>query len=182
MTILITMVAVGLFLLGGALIPLLINAQQKALEQVSPIFSPLTSDYPAPNLTLVDLQGNPTSLEQYRGLVVLVNNWATWCPPCRTEMPELQAYFSAHASQGFVVVAIESGDTSNQVSPFVGTLSLTFPVWLDLQGIALEKFQNWNLPSSYVIGRDGMIRLSWTGAINQSTLEHYVTPLLEEGK
>jgi hypothetical protein len=59
---------------------------------------------------------------------------------------------------------------------------MPFPVWLDPQGMALEIFQNWDLPSSYVIDRYGFIRLSWTGGINQPTLEQYVTPLLEEKK
>jgi peroxiredoxin len=59
---------------------------------------------------------------------------------------------------------------------------MSFPVWLDPLGTALEKLSNWNLPSSYVIDRDGIVRLSWTGAINQQTLEQYVTPILEENK
>ncbi|HEX7541357.1 MAG TPA: TlpA disulfide reductase family protein, partial [Anaerolineales bacterium] len=168
--------------LGVGLIPLLANAQQKALDSAAPIFPPATTNYPAPQLALTNLQGNPVSIEDYRGKVILVNNWATWCPPCKTEMPELQAYFTAHASEGFVVVAIESGEPADQVASFVKEYGMSFPVWLDPQGKALENFQNWNLPSSYVIDRDEIVRLSWTGAINQPTLEQYVTPLLEENK
>jgi len=114
--------------------------------------------------------------------VILVNNWAIWCPPCKTEMPELQAYYIAHAAEGFMVIAIESGKPADQVASFVKNYGMTFPVWLDPQITALEIFQNWNLPSSYAIDRDGIVRLSWTGGINQPTLEQYVTPLLEENK
>jgi len=182
LTAIITLIAGGIFLLGAGLIPLLANARQKALESVAPILPPVTSIYPAPQLELTDLQGNPVSIEDYRGQVILVNNWATWCPPCRLEMPELQAYYSAHSTEGFVVVAIESGEPADQVASFVQEFRVTFPVWLDPQILALEAFQNWDLPSSYVIDWDGMVRLSWTGGINQPTLEQYVTPLLEENK
>ncbi|MCX6038087.1 MAG: TlpA disulfide reductase family protein [Chloroflexi bacterium] len=182
MTAFITFIAAGIFLLGAGLIPLLANAQQKALDSAAPIFPPTTTDYPALQLELTDLQGKPVSIEDYRGQVILVNNWATWCPPCKTEMSELQAYYTAHAAEGFVVVAIESGEPADQVASFVQEYGMSFPVWLDPQGTALEIFQNWNLPSSYVIDRDGIIRLAWTGAINQATLEQYVTPLLEEIK
>jgi peroxiredoxin len=178
----ITLIAGGIFLLGAGLIPLLVNAQQKALTSASPAIAPITSSYPAPQLELTDLQGKPVSLEDYRGKVILVNNWATWCPPCKIEMPELQAYYAAHAADGFVIVSIESGEPADEVASFVQEYGMTFPVWLDPKIVALDAFQNWNLPSSYVIDGDGMVRMSWTGGINQPTLEYYVTPLLEENK
>jgi peroxiredoxin len=182
MTAVITLIAGGIFLIGAALIPLLAQAQQKALTSVLPILPPVTVNSPAPQLALTDVQGRPVSLEDYRGQVILVNNWATWCPPCKLEMPELQAYYAAHAAQGFVVLAIESGEPADQVAAFVKDYELTFPVWLDAKGAALEIFQNWDLPSSYIIDRQGTMRYSWTGGINQPTLEQYVTPLLEAGK
>lgn len=180
--VIITLLASGIFLLGAGLIPLVVNAQQKALEAIAPILPPNLTNYPAPQLELTDLKSNPVSLEDYRGQVILVNNWATWCPPCIIEMPELQAYYAAHASQGFVVVAIESGDPADQVASFVQEYGITFPVWLDRQSKAQGIFNNWDLPSSYVIDREGVVRLSWTGGVNQPTLEQYVTPLLEENK
>jgi cytochrome c biogenesis protein CcmG/thiol:disulfide interchange protein DsbE len=182
LTAVITLVAGGIFLLGAGLIPLLANAQQKALDGAAFSIPPVTTNFPAPQLDLTSLDGNPVSLADYGGQVILVNNWATWCPPCKTEMPELQAYYTAHAAEGFVVVAIESGEPAEQVASFVKEYGLSFPVWLDPQGLALDTFENWNLPSSYVIDRAGIVRLSWTGAINQATLEEYVTPLLEENK
>lgn len=182
LTAFIIFIAGGIFMLGAALIPLLANAQQKALANAVSGIPPVIANYPAPQISLTDLQGGPTSLDDYRGQVILVNNWATWCPPCKTEMPELQAYYVAHAAEGFVVVAIESGEPADEVSSYVNKYELTFPVWLDSQDVALEAFQNWNLPSSYVIDRGGVVRLSWTGAVDRQTLEQYVTPLLEENK
>jgi peroxiredoxin len=176
----ITLFAGGIFLLGAGLIPLLANAQHKALDSAAPIFPPATTNYSAPQVELTDLQGNPVSIKDYRGRVILVNNWATWCPPCKTEMPELEAYFTAHALEGFIVLAIESGEPVDQVASFVQEYGMTFPVWLDPQEITLGIFQNWNLPSSYVIDRNGIVCFAWTGAINKATLEQYVTPLMEE--
>ena len=112
--------------------------------------------------------------------MVLVNNWATWCPPCKAEMPDLQAYYQAHSSQGFVVVAIEAGESAASVADFLKPFGITFPVWLDPTGSALQAFQNQDLPSSYVIGRDGSLVMDWTGPVNRPTLEKYLTPLLEK--
>ena len=173
-----TLIAAGVFLLGGALIPLLVQAQAEALTTAGTGRPPAVANYPAPELALTDLQGRPASLADYRGQVVLVNNWATWCPPCKLEMPELQAYYQAHAADGFVVIAIESGEPADVVENFVQVFGLTFPVWLDPQGLALEAFANFNLPSSYVVDRDGNVRMFWTGMIDQQALEHHVTPLL----
>jgi peroxiredoxin len=181
-TVFITLLACGIFLIGAGLIPLLINAQQKALESAAPILPPTTADYHGPQLKLNDLGGKPVSMEAYSRQVILVNNWATWCPPCVTEMPELQAYFTEHVAEGFEVIAINAGDPADQVASFVKNHGLTFPVWLDPLHKSMGFFKNLNLPSSYVIDRDGIIRYSWMGEVNQATLEQYVTPLLEETK
>jgi len=71
---------------------------------------------------------------------VLVNNWATWCPPCRAEMPTLQAYYNEHQHQNFTLVAIESGDHPSQVAEFTQQFNLTFPIWVDQEMKAIQKF------------------------------------------
>ncbi len=170
----------GLFLVGGAIIYYLADAQLKTLDTSQIVLEPASVSYAAPKLSLTALDGSTVSLDKYRGKVVLVNNWATWCPPCQTEMPELEAYYSEHVNQGFVVVAIESGEPAATVADFVQTYELSFPVLLDPHGAALAAFKNWDLPSSYLIDGDGVVRMSWTGPVNQATLERYVTPLLEK--
>ena len=171
---------IGLFLVGAVIIFYLSDAQQKALDNSGFSIPPTTASYAAPKLSLSGLDGDPVSLADYRGKVVLVNNWATWCPPCKAEMPELQAYYAAHARNDFIVVAIESGEPASTVADFVQSFKLAFPVWLDSKGAAVDAFKNWDLPSSYVIDHDGIVRMSWTGPVNQVTLEKYVTPLLEK--
>lgn len=137
--------------------------------------------FPAPDLTLMDTQGNSRSLADYGGQVVLVNLWATWCPPCKEEMPTLQAFYDKHRAAGFEIIAINDGDPKADVLQFVEEYDLTFPVWLDPTYIATEKaFNTLNLPTSYVIDRKGTIRLTWVGGISSQMLDRHVTPLIME--
>lgn len=141
---------------------------------------PAAVNYPAPDLRLTDLDGAPRYLSDYRGLVLLVNLWATWCPPCKAEMPTLQQFHELHVGEGFVVVGVEAGDPVDEVKWFARQHGLTFPIWTDPAFESGRLFRTDVLPSSYVIDRQGMVRLAWTGAINLSTLEKYVTPLIRE--
>jgi peroxiredoxin len=142
--------------------------------------TPSQVNFPAPELALNDLDGNLVSLTDQIGSIVLVNNWATWCPPCKEEMPTLQTYYTSHAAEGFILLAIEAGDPLPEVVEFVESYQLTFPILLDANNMALRAFRNDSLPSSYVIDRQGVVRLAWTGPISLEMLEKYVTPLLEE--
>jgi cytochrome c biogenesis protein CcmG, thiol:disulfide interchange protein DsbE len=142
---------------------------------------PVRVSFPAPELTLVDTQGVSRSLSDYRGQVVLVNLWATWCAPCKEEMPALQSFYKKHRDEGFVVIAINDGDPSADVLQFVREYQLTFPVWLDPMYIATEQaFKTLGLPSSFVIDRSGMIRLQWVGGISSKMLNQHVSPLITE--
>jgi cytochrome c biogenesis protein CcmG, thiol:disulfide interchange protein DsbE len=142
---------------------------------------PVQVSFPAPELTLTNTQGVSHSLADYRGQVVLVNLWATWCAPCKEEMPTLQAFYDKHRTNGFVIVAVNDGDPTADVLQFVKDYELTFPVWLDPTYIATEQiFKTLNLPSSFVIDRGGTTRLMWVGGISRGMLEKHVTPLIME--
>jgi peroxiredoxin len=142
---------------------------------------PARVEYEAPTLTLNDTQGIASSLSNYHGQVILVNLWATWCPPCKAEMPLLQEYYIHHKNEGFTVIAIEDGDPTSDVISFMDDYGLTFPIWLDPTYQATDyAFKTRNLPSSYVIDRQGKVRLVWFGAINSANLEKYVTSLIKE--
>ena len=119
-------------------------------------------------------------MTDYRDKVVLVNNWATWCPPCKAEIPTLEAYYKAHSRDGFVIIGIEAGEPQGEVLGFVKGADMTYPVWIDLESASLNAFGIWTCPSSYVIDRKGTVRLAWVGEINREMLEKYVTPLLME--
>ena len=172
----------GVLLLGG--VSLIVVARQRADNALQPTdFSaiPAPVHYQAPEIALTDLNGIQRSLSGYRGQVVIVNLWATWCPPCTAEMPMLQEFYERHARDGFIVIAIEDGDPMGQVVAFVKDHRLTFPIWLDPAYTAADRiFKTSNLPSSYLLDRAGTIRLRWIGAISESNLENYVTPLIKE--
>jgi len=141
---------------------------------------PMMVNYAAPDLSLKNINGEAESLADYRDNVVLVNNWATWCPPCKAEMPTLVAYHNEHTTDGFSVIAVEAGEPLDVVTPFVNNFEMNFPVWLDPDGKALNAFRNGTLPNSYVIDRTGTVRYAWTGEISMAMLEKYVTPLIVE--
>ena len=142
---------------------------------------PVKVKFPAPELTLTDTQGVIHSLADYQGHVVLVNLWATWCIPCKEEMPTLQAFYNKHKEEGFVIIAINDGDSTAEVLQFVKDYQLTFPVWLDPTYTATEQaFKTLNLPSSFVIDRTGTVQLMWVGGINPEMLDKHVTPFIFE--
>jgi len=175
------LVGIGLLILGGLaffLLPKGSTTESSGSGSVSTI--PAAVNYPSPELALSDISGSQNSLKDYQSQVVLVNNWATWCPPCRAEMPTLKQYFEDHQEEGFTVIAIEAGETVSEVAKFAEEYKLTFPVWADPDQKSIAAFRNMGLPNSYVIDRGGQIRLTWTGAISREMLEKYVTPLLEE--
>lgn len=175
-----TLIFVGaaLIVIGVIAMVALSRPAQTESEQVSAV--PAQVEFAAPSLTLSDLQGTPRALSDYRGQVVLVNLWATWCPPCKAEMPTLDAYYQAHRKEGFTLIAINAGDSAELVQEFVKQYQLSLPVWLDPQNEASRVFRVMSYPSSFVIDRQGVVRLAWVGAITRNMLEKYVTPLIGE--
>ena len=170
----------GLLIMGIAALILLPNPGVPASPTKVELNAPARVSYPAPDIQLNDIKGNPVSLADYRGQVVLVNNWATWCPPCREEMPILNGYFRDHQHQDFILVAIDAGDPADMVSDFVARYGMDFPVWIDPNSSALNSFRNNYLPSSYLIDRQGQVILVWSGAVTRASLEQNITPLLKE--
>jgi peroxiredoxin len=171
------LIGVGLVAVGIVLF-MLLNNPAASPGDLSAV--PVQVDFAAPKLTLEDLSGKTVSLDDYLGSVVLVNLWATWCPPCREEMPALQAFYENYKADGFALVAINQEETREIVEPFVKEFGLTFPIWLDLNYQAEQEFKTESLPSSFVIDRTGRVRLMWFGSISKKNLEKYVTDVIKE--
>ena len=166
----------GLIILGLLLIKVLLPGTPTDGFSVVPS----AVNFPAPELILNDLTGNKVNLSDYRQQIVMINNWATWCPPCKAEMPTLNKYYEAHSGQGFMLFGINAGDPSKDVTSFVNEFGLSFPILLDPNTKSLDSFRNDSLPSSYVIDHNGNVILAWTGPISRDMLEKYITPLLEQ--
>jgi cytochrome c biogenesis protein CcmG/thiol:disulfide interchange protein DsbE len=132
---------------------------------------------PAPDFALEQLDGGPLSLSEHRGQIVLVNFWATWCAPCRLEMPALQDRFERYRNQGFVVLAVNDEEPAGDVREYVEELGLTFPVLLDPSGQVQQLYAVHGYPSSYLIDRAGTIHLVQIGILSEDQLDRSLREL-----
>lgn len=120
----------------------------------------------APPLALQDLEGSAHRLEDYRGKVVLVNFWATWCDPCRAEMPALNQLRASLAGRPFAVLAVNLAESEPRIRRFMEQVPLEFPVLLDRDSGAARAWKARVLPVSYVLDGAGRIRYSALGEID----------------
>jgi len=137
----------------------------------------------APGFQLETLDRKPIDLEELRGQVVVINLWASWCPPCRAEMPALQHVYEDLMDQGLVVLGVNmtAQDTESRAAEFVQEFGLTFPILLDRSGLVGKLYQSRALPTTFFVGRDAVIReVVVGGPLNEVTLRANVQPLLEE--
>ena len=126
------------------------------------------------NFYLSDLDGNIIDLESFRGQPVIINFWATWCPPCRVEMPALQAAYEAHEADGLVILAVNSGESYQQVDKFFAEFGLTFTPLLDSEGTITRLYNIFNFPSTYFVDEAGVITAVHRGALNLQQIETYL--------
>ena len=149
-------------------------------EKPQDCVEPMKVDYPAPAIQLTDIAGSTVSLANHKGDVILLNTWATWCPPCRREMPDLEAFFRKHADEGFILLGVNVGEEKETVVQFVDMFHLTFPIWLDPDETTLRSLNSFSLPYSIVIDREGFVRFAWSGATCLSALESTISPMLRQ--
>jgi peroxiredoxin len=129
------------------------------------------------NFTLVDLDGKPWKLKSLQGKVVLVNFWATWCPPCRKEMPDLEALYKRFQDAGLIVLAISDEDVGT-VRPFVAKAGVTYPVLLDPGRKVNKLFHVEGIPKSFVYDRNGKLVAQ---AIDMRTQRQFLEMLGQAG-
>jgi cytochrome c biogenesis protein CcmG, thiol:disulfide interchange protein DsbE len=145
-----------ILLLGFAWI--FISADRSGASTAGKIPAP-QQGFLAPNFELKTPTGESLKLSDLRGQAVLVNLWATWCPPCRAEMQAIERVYNEYRDQGFTVLAVNMTyqDSQLEIMPFVNEQGLTFPILLDETGDMANAYQLKSLPSSYFINRDGII-------------------------
>jgi peroxiredoxin len=130
------------------------------------------------DFTLEAPDGSESSLSDYGGSVVLVNFWATWCPPCRDEIPHFEEAYEAHKDEGFVVLGVNYQDSAAEVEPFVERLGVTYPMLLDESGMVAKEYRAVGLPTSVFVDRDGVIQVRHSGYLSEDQLEQYLSRLL----
>jgi len=126
----------------------------------------------APGFELKTPQGESISLAGLKGQAVLVNVWATWCPPCRAEMPAMQTLYEEYKDQGLVVLGVNATNQDDpfKIAPFVEEYGLTFPILLDETGAVMQAYEVRSLPSSFFIDRSGRIKEVVIGGPMSATL------------
>jgi peroxiredoxin len=139
----------------------------------------------APEFDLVTMQGDSAALTDYRGQVVVINLWATWCPPCRAEMPALQSAYETYRDQGLVLLAVNTTDQDSRsaVESFIDQFGLTFPILLDWEGIVSRLYQLQALPSTFFVDREGVIQnVVIGGPLSEVTLVTTIESLIAEAE
>ncbi len=120
----------------------------------------LTVGKPAPDFALTDLNDKPQRLSDFRGKVVFLNFWATWCKPCREEMPSMEVLHKNFEKDGLVVLAvsIDRVTTTKDIPPFIKGMNLTFPVLIDSWGKTDKPYKRMGVPETFIIDQQGVIR------------------------
>lgn len=124
--------------------------------------------FAAPDFELLDLSGKPVRLSDLRGSPVIINFWATWCNPCRIEMPLIEA--TAKENPGIVVLGINADESKRVVQPYVEKIGLTFPILLDPGSKVEDMYQIQGLPTSFFLDKDGVIRAVQIGILSDGKL------------
>ncbi|MCL4426062.1 MAG: TlpA family protein disulfide reductase [Firmicutes bacterium] len=128
--------------------------------------------YLAPDFTLRDLEGKEVKLSESRGQVVLVNFWASWCPPCRAEIPEIEAYYQKNG-QKVVILGVDLQEDPARVKSFARTMNMHYPILLD-SGQVAKQYRVRVIPTTFVVSPRGVISDVFTGPMSYSQIEKMV--------
>ena len=139
---------------------------------------------PAPDFTLEDIDAKKFSLKDYRGKVVLLNFWATWCPPCRRELPSMQRVYEHFKDRNFAVLALDQMEDVDQIFTYTGGLEVspTFPVLFDKDSSVSRAYKVHGLPTTYLIDKKGYIRFRAIGGreFDHPDVEKLILQLMRE--
>jgi peroxiredoxin len=131
----------------------------------------------APNFTLQFADGRKTQLSDWQGQPVVLNFWATWCAPCREEMPEFVAAYDRYQDDGLVIVGVNAQESASQAAGFMGDFAMTFPVALDTRGDVQQLYNVRGLPTTVFIDREGRIVERWAGLLSAAALEELLAEI-----
>ena len=151
----IDLTVVCICLLVGGIASRPASAQPKLDYKVVPILQAMKEVAPTPEIALGTLDGKKVSLKDFRGKIVLLNFWASWCVPCREEMPAMEKLYQEYKDKNFTILAIAVKDSRQDTLNFVKELKLTYPVALDLDAKVGQEYGAWGLPVTYLIGPNG---------------------------
>lgn len=135
----------------------------------------------APDFKLETLEGETVKLSDYRGKKVILNFWATWCPPCRAEMPHMQKYYEQQAEKDNVEVLAVNLMTKDhgmeKITSFVSEYKLSFPILLDSKGAMGSVYQAVTIPTSYILDTEGRVQSKFVGPMDRATIENLISKI-----
>jgi len=162
----------------------LLQAEQPSPE-LSYLLNRLETPVTAPDFSLDDIDGEQRSLRDYRGKVIMLNFWATWCPPCRREIPSMESIYQDMGDKGFVVLGVNEFETPDHVFAYMGQLSVfpTFPILFDLDSKVSELYGVKGLPTTLLINKQGQVVYRAAGGrdFDHPEVRAIVEQLLTEG-
>jgi cytochrome c biogenesis protein CcmG/thiol:disulfide interchange protein DsbE len=174
-----SLLLMGVIFLGGAGIW---ASAVPASETAGGLIPAPREGFLAPVFELETLAGGSSSLSDYRGQIVVLNLWASWCPPCRAEMPAIQSLYEQYREEGLTVLSINmtSQDSATAAASFVGEYRLTFPVLLDRTGLVGNLYRMRALPTTFFIDREGVIQeVIVGGPMSELTLQLKIARLMD---
>lgn len=188
--ILIGLMIVGISIGGYQVINLKNNEEKKNIEKVDENKPPVNveieledkKDYLAKDFTLLDLKGNEVSLSSLKGKNIMLNFWATWCPPCKEEMGAIEKlYEESKDDKDFEIITVNVGENENKVKDFIYENKYTFKVLLDLEGEVSMQYKTFVLPTTFYIDDEGYMRKEVKGAMSYSIMKEYKENLINDG-
>jgi len=134
-------------------------------------FQVYSTPRPAQDFVATGLDGSKTALSSLKGKIVLLNFWATWCPPCKAEMPSIEALWKATKGKAFTILALSDGESPSDVSAFIKKNGYTYPVFVDPAGSVPQRYGVQGIPTTYVIDKKGMVIARVIGGIEYNSPE-----------
>lgn len=172
----------SIMLILGAVWTVVSRVAEPSSQQSGPPPNP-KEGFTAPDFTLDLLDGGQLTLSELRGHPVVLNLWASWCLPCRSEMPAIEKVYQSNKEAGLIVIGLNltSQDSESDIRAFAQELALTFPIALDRDGSVRDRFQLLGLPTTYFIDQSGIIRSVVVGGpMSEATIQSNVEELLQE--
>jgi peroxiredoxin len=134
---------------------------------------------PAQDFTLKDINGNnDIKLSSLKGKAVIINFWATWCYPCREEIPDLQKSYDENKDKGLVILGVNIKENESKVSKFAKDYKMTYPILLDIDGTTSDAYRVFGIPTSFFIDRNGLIKDSFIGMLTKEDLSKKLATIL----
>jgi DsbE subfamily thiol:disulfide oxidoreductase len=160
------------------------QSQSKINYKVIKNLEPIKDNRPTPDFTITALDNKPVALKNFRGKIVFLNFWATWCTPCREEMPAMEQLYQEFKDKDFVILAVNVKDRKQEAANFLKELKITYPVAFDPEGQVALLYGAWGLPTTYLIGPkgEGLARAWGPAEWYSPTARNLISQILAEKK